>query len=350
MYRTESLSTTTGSVAPTSHVSPLSPASALQDGFGREVNYLRLSVTDRCDFRCTYCMGEDVQFLPHHQVMSLEECLALVSAFVQLGVKKVRITGGEPLVRRNILWLLERVARLPGLGELVLTTNGSQLAHMAAPLRAAGVARLNISLDTLDPQAFRALTRTGHLDQVIAGIDAARAAGFQRIKLNTVMQRGVNDHALAELVAFARDRELDIAFIEEMPLGTVGHDRRESLLGSDEVRRRLAERFDLLPTTETTGGPARYWRLGEGPTRVGFISPHSHNFCDRCNRVRVNAKGELYTCLGQDHRVSLLAALRTGEPLAPLIRAALQDKARGHDFTAQMAAPKVLRFMSATGG
>lgn len=329
-------------------------AGPLQDGHGRRISYLRLSLTDRCDFRCTYCMAEDMTFLPRHQVMSLEESLRLSRLFVGLGVTKLRITGGEPLVRRDALWLLERLAALEGLKELVLTTNGSQLERFAAPLARAGVQRLNISLDSLRPERFRAITRIGDLHQVLRGIVAAQAAGFRRIKLNTVMMRGTNDDELADLVAYCMAEGLDIAFIEEMPLGDLGHGRSGTYFSSDEALLRLQERFPLQASDESSGGPARYWRIAGSETRVGFISPHSHNFCDTCNRVRVTATGELYPCLGQNDATPLLPLLRRhpedDEPARQAILRTLGMKALGHDFTRQLDTPQVVRFMSATGG
>ena len=314
----------------------------------------RLSVTDRCDFRCTYCMSEKMSFLPHSALMSLEESLQIVETFVALGVSKVRITGGEPLVRRNLVWLLERLAALPGVRELVLTTNGSQLAENAEALRAAGVRRLNISLDTLNPERFRRITRTGRLENVIAGIDAARAAGFERIRLNALLLRDGNADELADLVQFAVDRGIDVGFIEEMPLGQVAG--RQQPLKADEARRLMAARFPLHPVDESTGGPAEYWRIegSSSPSRIGFITPHSHNFCASCNRVRVTAQGELYPCLGNDGMVPLLPVLRdTGGDTVALHRAivgCLMRKPDGHRFSEQMEAPKVMRYMSVTGG
>jgi len=325
----------------------------LVDQFGRRITYLRLSVTDRCDFRCTYCMAEKMTFLPHDHLMSFEECERVVRVFTELGVTKVRITGGEPLVRRNVLGLLQRIGSTPGVKELVLTTNGSQLADQAHDLVAAGVKRLNISLDSVDPERFRAITRLGRLEQVIAGIDAARVAGFRRIKLNAVLMRGVNDDELVSLVDFAVDRGLDIAFIEEMPLGSVGG-RNERYISSDEALERLGTRFTLTASDETTGGPARYWRVAGSDSRVGFIAPHSHNFCDSCNRVRITARGDLYPCLGQDNVVPLLPVLREhphdDDPLRAAISEGLGMKPWGHEFVDQREAPKVMRFMSLTGG
>ncbi|MCK6391784.1 MAG: GTP 3',8-cyclase MoaA [Azonexus sp.] len=329
-----------------------SPASRLIDKYGRHVNYVRLSITDRCDFRCTYCMAEEMTFLPREAVMSLEESLRVAAAFVGMGVNKLRITGGEPLVRKNVMWLIERLGALPGLDNLVLTTNGSQLDRFAEPLKAAGVKRINISLDTLRPERFTAITRIGDLDKVIRGIDAAQAAGFRRTKLNAVMMRGVNDDEFVNLVRFAVDRELDISFIEEMPLGEI-HGRSNTYISSEETRALLAPHFDLQATDESTGGPARYWRIPGKTSRIGFISPHSHNFCDTCNRVRVTAKGELYPCLGQNDALNLLPLLRDGADEGALRQAMMDSmgiKPFGHDFSQQMDSPQVVRFMSMTGG
>ena len=340
-------------------VPKIDPASAghaegqLVDKYGRRITYVRLSITDRCDFRCTYCMAEEMTFLPRHEVMSLEECLQVASVFVGLGVTKLRITGGEPLVRKDALWLIERLGALPGLDNLVMTTNGSQLDRFAPALKAAGVRRINISLDTLKPARFKEITRIGELAKVLRGIEAARAAGFRRTKLNAVMMRGVNDDEFADLVQFALDHELDISFIEEMPLGEI-HGRAGTYISSEETREQLGRRFELIPSTESSGGPARYWRVSGSETRVGFISPHSHNFCDSCNRVRITAKGELYPCLGQNDALHLLPVLRQypGEdaPLRQAIMDSMGIKPWGHDFTQQMDAPQVVRFMSMTGG
>lgn len=328
------------------------PAGTLVDRYGRQISYVRLSITDRCDFRCQYCMAEEMTFLPRNQVLSLEEALRLARVFVGLGVSKIRITGGEPLVRRDALWLIERLGALPGLEHLVLTTNGSQLERFALPLKQAGVERLNISLDTLDRERFRNLTRTGDLDKVLRGIAAARQAGFVRTKLNAVMMRGFNDGEFVDLVRFAIAQQMDISFIEEMPLGAIAG-RSQTYISSEETRSRLSEYFELLPSLESSGGPARYWRIPGSETRIGFISPHSHNFCDTCNRVRITAKGELYPCLGQNDALALLPILRAN-PDDAAIRQAIVDsmgiKPWGHDFGNQMETPQVVRFMSVTGG
>jgi len=335
---------------------PVSLPSSLTDRFGRRIDYVRFSVTDRCDFRCVYCMSERMTFLPRARVLTLEELAALGRAFVELGTRKIRITGGEPLVRCNVLWLLRELGRLRecGLAELVLTTNGSQLERMAADLKAAGVARLNVSLDSLDPARFRRITRAGELDVVLRGIRTAQATGFERIKLNAVILKNRNHDEVVDLARFAVDNGLDISFIEEMPLGVIGdHDRAEAYYSSDAIRADLARVFELVPTTESTGGPSRYYRVPGVGSRIGFISPHSHNFCDACNRVRVSAEGRLLLCLGQEHSADLKRTLRTypgdRERLQQAIVAAMALKPRGHDFRLE-GQPAILRHMNHTGG
>ena len=328
----------------------------LIDPLGRQINYVRFSATDRCDFRCVYCMSERMTFLPRARVLTLEELVTLGRTFVELGVHKIRITGGEPLVRRNILWLFQELGRLRerGLAELVLTSNGSQLERMAADLKAAGVARINISLDSLDPERFRRITRVGELDAVLRGIRAAQAAGFQRLKLNAVILKGRNDDEVIPLARFAIENGLDISYIEEMPLGDIAdHDRAEAYYSSDAIRADLERVFTLTPTTESTGGPSRYYRVPGTDSRIGFISPHSHNFCDDCNRVRVSAEGRLLLCLGREHSVDLLHVLRAypgdRERLKQIIVAAMALRPRGHDFQPG-GQPVILRHMNHTGG
>ncbi|PKM31625.1 MAG: GTP 3',8-cyclase MoaA [Gammaproteobacteria bacterium HGW-Gammaproteobacteria-11] len=326
----------------------------LIDGLGRRIDYVRMSVTDRCDFRCVYCMAEDMTFLPRQQVLSLEEIERLAALFVSQGVKKIRLTGGEPLVRRGIVGLCERIAALPGLRELVMTSNGSQLVKLAQPLADAGVKRLNISLDSLDADKFRAITRTGDLYQVLAGIDAAVSAGFQRIKLNVVVMKGRNDQEVPALVDYALARGLDISFIEEMPLGQVGRSRGEAFCSSDEVRALISQSHQLIDSTESSGGPARYVRVEGFPqSRIGFISPHSHNFCSTCNRVRMTAEGRLLLCLGQENSIDMRALLRrhptTDAPLLAALQKALQGKPAHHDFSSD-GDVQILRFMNASGG
>jgi GTP 3',8-cyclase len=326
----------------------------LVDQFGRKVDYIRLSITDRCDFRCVYCMAEDMTFMPRDEVLSLEECARLVKVFVSLGVTKVRVTGGEPLVRKNALQLFEEIGQLQGLGELVLTTNGSQLERHAFALKQAGVRRINISLDSLDATRFRKITRVGELDKVLRGIAAAKQVGFENIKLNALLMRGINDDEALSLTAFAMDQGLDISFIEEMPLGEVLHSRSSSYVSNEETFKLLRARYDLISSTESSGGPARYWRVPNSNTKIGFISPHSHNFCEACNRLRISCKGELYLCLGQENKVDLRPFLRESpqddRPLKEAIINSMQTKPKGHDFDLRRASPAVIRFMSHTGG
>ncbi len=329
-------------------------AASLIDRFGRHVSYLRISVTDRCDLRCVYCMSENMTFLPRASLLTLEEIIQIGRGFVDLGVHKIRITGGEPLHRRDILMVFRELGRLEGLSDLTLTTNGTQLKRFARELRDAGVTRINISLDTLRPERFRALTRTGRLEQVLEGLDAAQAAGFERIKLNSVILKHRNHDEIHDLVAHAIARGVDISFIEEMPLGTVGdHDRAECYYSSDQIRADLEQNYELLPTTESTGGPSRYYRIPGIDSRVGFISPHSHNFCDNCNRVRLTSEGRLLLCLGQEHSVDLRRVVRANpgddERLRQAIRDSMAIKPRGHDFDLQ-AQPMIFRHMNHTGG
>jgi len=327
----------------------------LIDKFGRTVNYVRISVTDRCDFRCIYCMEEEMTFVPRAQLLTLEELSLIGRAFVELGVRKIRITGGEPLVRRNVLQLFQNLGQLPGLEELVTTTNGSQLPALAAGLKAAGVSRINISLDSLVPEKFRRITRVGDLSKVLAGIDAAQAAGFEKIKINAVILKNRNHDEVVDLVRFAIAKRLDITFIEEMPLGQIDeHDRAEAYYSSDVIRRDLEAVYTLIPTTESTGGPARYYKLADNPdTKIGFISPHSHNFCDSCNRVRLTCEGRLLLCLGQEHSVDLRHVIRSHpgdmDRLKQAIRTSMDIKPKGHEFDLR-AKPVIFRHMSSTGG
>jgi cyclic pyranopterin phosphate synthase len=326
----------------------------LIDGLGRRIDYLRMSVTDRCDFRCVYCMAEDMIFLPRQQVLTLEEIQRLAALFVSQGVKKIRLTGGEPLVRRGIVELCEGISALHGLRELVMTTNGSQLVKLARPLADAGVKRLNISLDSLDPAKFKAITRTGELQQVLDGIDAACEAGFERIKLNVVVMKGRNRDEVPALVDYALQRDLDITFIEEMPLGNVGRSRGESFCSSAEVREVISQCYQLLDSAESSGGPARYVRVdGYHESRIGFISPHSHNFCASCNRVRMTAEGRLLLCLGQENSIDMRALVRRhptiDAPLLVALRKSLQSKPAHHDFSSD-GEVQIVRFMNATGG
>ncbi len=324
----------------------------LSDNFGRRISYLRISVTDRCDFRCIYCMAEDMQFLPRSELLTLEELALIAQAFSELGTSKIRITGGEPLIRRNLLQLLQAIDRLPGVRELAITTNGSQLVNMAQALSANGVRRINISLDSLQPERFRKLSRTGDLNRVLAGIDAALKAGFERIKINAVILKNRNHDEVVDLVRFALDRGTDISFIEEMPLGLITeHDRAEAFYSSDRIQADLEQHFHLVPTTENTGGPSRYFRIGA--TRVGFISPHSHNFCAQCNRVRLSCEGRLLLCLGQEHSVDLRRVVRAHpgdmDRLKQTILDAMRIKPWGHEFRLDTK-PIILRHMNVTGG
>ena len=326
----------------------------LVDNFGRTVNYVRISVTDRCDFRCVYCMDEEMQFVPRAKLLSLEEIGVIARAFTELGVGKIRITGGEPLIRRNIIKLFRDIGQLEGLKELTLTTNGSQLPKLAGELKDAGVKRINISLDSLDPDKFRHLTRVGELDKVLAGIDAALETGFEKIKINSVILKNRNDDEVPDLVEFASTRGMDISFIEEMPLGVIGeHDRAEAYYSSDEIRTDLEAHYTLLPTTETTGGPSRYYHIAETGTRVGFISPHSHNFCDSCNRVRLTCEGRLLLCLGQEHSVDLRQVIRAHpgdmQRLKQALRRSMDIKPKGHEFDLSVK-PVIFRHMNMTGG
>src|SRR3982075_1035927 len=332
-------------------------APALVDPFGREITYLRVSVTDRCDFRCVYCMSENMAFLPKADLLSLEELDRLCSAFITRGVRKLRLTGGEPLVRRGIMTLFASLSRhlaAGALDELTLTTNGSQLPKYAAELAALGVKRINISLDTLDPDKFRAITRWGELDKVIAGIDAAQAAGL-RVKINAVALKGVNENELAELVRWTHGRDMDLTLIEVMPLGDVGEGRLDQYLPLSMVRARLAERFTLGDIGYRTGGPARYVHVAETGGTLGFITPLTHNFCESCNRVRVTCTGTLFMCLGQEDAADLRAAVRASEGnelLYPRIDEAISRKPKGHDFVIDRRhqRPALARHMSVTGG
>jgi GTP 3',8-cyclase len=326
------------------------------DPFGRHVTYLRVSVTDRCDFRCTYCMAEHMTFLPKKDLLTLEELDRLCSAFVAKGVRKLRITGGEPLVRRNIMWLFRALSRHlgGGLDELTLTTNGSQLPKFAHELKDAGVRRINISLDTLQPDRFKAITRWGDFSQVMAGIEAAEKAGLA-VKLNAVALKGVNEDEIEDLVRFAHGRGFDLTLIETMPLGDIDGDRTDQYLPLSIVRARLMDSFTLEDIPFRTGGPARYVRIGETGGRLGFITPMTHNFCESCNRVRLTCTGTLYMCLGQNDAADLRAPLRASADDAALraaIDEAISRKPKGHDFVIDRRTrqPAVARHMSVTGG
>jgi cyclic pyranopterin phosphate synthase len=331
-------------------------AGPLIDSFGRAVSYLRVSVTDRCDLRCVYCMSEHMSFLPKAQVLTLEELERVASAFVGLGVRKLRITGGEPLVRKGVLGLIEglgRHLRSGALDEITLTTNGTRLAEFAAPLAEAGVRRINVSLDTLKPELFRALTRGGDLAKVLAGIEAAQAAGLQ-VKLNAVALAHDNAAELPDLIAWAHGRGLDVTLIETMPMGEVEADRTDQYLSLTALRAELESFWTLTDLPLSTGGPARYVQVAETGGRLGFITPLSHNFCEACNRVRLTCTGTLHTCLGREDAADLRAVIRSGasdEGLVQAIRAAVEVKPQGHDFHIDRASPPaVTRHMSTTGG
>ncbi len=327
------------------------------DPFGRAISYVRISVTDRCDFRCVYCMAEDMTFLPKADLLTLEELDRLATAFVDLGVRKIRLTGGEPLVRRNVMWLVGQLGRHVASGaldELTLTTNGSQLERFAGDLVRAGVRRVNVSLDTLDRDRFAAITRWGRFDKVMAGIEAAKSAGLS-VKINAVALKGVNEDELDRMVAWCGAEGFDLTLIETMPLGDIDGDRTEQYLPLSVVRARLAERWSLTDIPFRTGGPARYVRVEETGGRLGFITPLTHNFCESCNRVRVTCTGTMYMCLGQEDAADLRGPLRASEsdePVKDAIRAGIARKPKGHDFVIDRRhnRPAVGRHMSVTGG
>jgi cyclic pyranopterin phosphate synthase len=329
----------------------------LIDPFQRAIRYLRVSVTDRCDFRCVYCMAEDMTFLPKAEILSLEELDRLCSAFVHMGVRKLRLTGGEPLVRRDIMKLFRALGRhiqTGALDELTVTTNGSQLAKYAQELRDCGVRRINVSIDTLDADKFKAITRWGKLDQVLAGIDAAKSAGLA-VKINAVALKGVNEDELDGMVAWCGEHGHDLTIIEVMPMGDIGPDRLDQYLPLSLVRARLAQRWTLEESDYRTGGPARYVTVKETGGRLGFITPLTHNFCESCNRVRLTCTGTLYMCLGQDDAADLRAPLRASDDdglLDAAIREAISRKPKGHDFIIDRRhrGPAVARHMSVTGG
>jgi cyclic pyranopterin phosphate synthase len=337
--------------------STVSGAPPIIDPFGRAITYVRVSVTDRCDFRCVYCMAEDMHFLPKQDLLTLEELDRLCTAFIEKGVRKIRITGGEPLVRKNILSLFQSLGRHLQSGvlqELTLTTNGSQLIRFAEPLTAAGVRRINISLDTLDADKFKAITRWGDLSKVMDGLRAAQAAGLS-IKLNAVALKGVNEAEIPEMIRFAHGEGMDLTLIETMPLGDIDGDRTDQYLPLSLVRARLAEEFTLEDLDYRSGGPARYVRIKETGGRLGFITPLTHNFCESCNRVRVTCTGTLFMCLGQEDAADLRAPLRASEGNELLSRAideAISRKPKGHDFVIdrRSSRPALARHMSVTGG
>ncbi len=326
-------------------------APALNDSLGRRIDYVRLSLTDRCDLRCRYCMAEDMVFLPRSEVLTLEEIAALARAFVARGVRRIRLTGGEPLARRGAVQVATEIGRLigHGLDELTLTTNATRLAEHATGLRAAGIERVNVSLDTLVPERFRFITRHGDLDRVLAGIDAGAAAGLA-IKINMVALKGLNDDEIVPMLRWCATRGFDLSLIETMPLGQIDDDRTDRYLPLTEARRRIEAEHQLVPSVKRTGGPARYWHVPDLGTTLGLISPLTQNFCETCNRIRVSASGQLYMCLGHEDRVDLRAALRSGDPalLDEALALAMRTKPARHSFDITETA--TVRHMSATGG
>lgn len=329
-------------------------SNTLIDKFGRHVDYIRLSVTDRCDFRCVYCMTEEMTFLPRSQILSLEEIYQIAQAFTELGVKKIRLTGGEPLVRSDVMSLVKKLGALPGLEELLLTTNGAQLEKYSLALKEAGMNRINISIDSLDPERFKRISRVGKLERVLSGIEAARKVGFDRIRLNTVIMRGYNEDEVIPLTRYALDRDIDIAFIEEMPLGEASdHSREETTCSNDWVRKQVEQEFQVVNSETKTAGPSRYVQVVGKKSRIGFISPVSHNFCEDCNRVRVTVEGRLLLCLGNEHAVDLREILRdnslTQDDLKEAIIKSMDLKPERHYFYDNEHAQPV-RLMNMTGG
>ena len=323
----------------------------LSDQFGRRISYVRLSLTDRCDMRCRYCMAETMEFLPRSEILSLEEIAELARAFVARGVTRIRLTGGEPLARRGAVDVAREIGTLigHGLDELTLTTNASRLRDHASGLRAAGITRINVSLDTRDPEQFRHITRTGDLARVLDGIDAAKEAGF-KIKINMVALRDLNDQEILPMLEWCGSQGFDLSLIETMPLGMIDDDRTDRFLPLTKVQEQLSARYTLIPSTHRTGGPARYWQVKELGSRIGFISPLTQNFCEGCNRIRVSASGQLYMCLGHEDNVDLRAALRSGDAGADdaAVDLALGRKPRRHEF--DLSTPATARHMSVTGG
>jgi cyclic pyranopterin phosphate synthase len=326
----------------------------LIDQFNRRIDYIRISVTDRCDFRCLYCMSEEMNFLPKKEMLTLEEIARIVNVFTQLGVTKVRVTGGEPLVRKNIDWLFRNLGKIVGLDELTLTTNGSQLKKKSQMLKEAGVKRINVSLDSINPNTFKVMTRTGSLEDVLEGINSAIKLKFEKIKINTVLMKNINENELFDLVNYAIDNKLDISFIEEMPLGDTDLDRKITSISNDIILTRLNNKFDITKTPYTSGGPANYLQIKNTDTKIGLISPHSHNFCGDCNRVRISCKGELFLCLGHEEKIELMPLIRNhpnnDKPLIAAIINSMKIKPKAHTFDLKNKKPAVVRFMSHTGG
>ena len=326
----------------------------LTDQFNRKINYMRISVTDRCDFRCIYCMSEQMNFLPKNQLLTLEEINRIASIFISMGVEKIRITGGEPLVRKNVDTLFDKLSKNKDLKELTLTTNASQLLKKAGMLKASGIKRINISLDSLNPLNFKKMTRTGDLNKVLDGIEYAISIGLKQLKLNTVIMKGINDHEIFDLIEFAIKKNIDISFIEEMPLGTTEFSRKSTFTSNDTVLEKIKTNYLIDKIEYRTGGPAEYWQILGTKSRIGLISPHSHNFCEDCNRVRISCKGELFLCLGQDDKIELMPLLRkypnNDQPIKDAILNSMKIKPKSHEFNIEQSKPAVVRFMSHTGG
>ena len=326
----------------------------LTDQFNRKINYMRISVTDRCDFRCIYCMSEQMNFLPKNQLLTLEEINRIATIFISMGVEKIRITGGEPLVRKNVDTLFDKLSKNKDLKELTLTTNASQLLKKAGMLKASGIKRINISLDSLNPLNFKKMTRTGDLNKVLDGIEYAISIGLKQLKLNTVIMKGINDHEIFDLIEFAIKKNIDISFIEEMPLGTTEFSRKSTFTSNDEILEKIKTNYLIDKIEYRTGGPAEYWQILGTKSRIGLISPHSHNFCEDCNRVRISCKGELFLCLGQDDKIELMPLLRkypnNDQPIKDAILNSMKIKPKSHEFNLEQNKPAVVRFMSHTGG
>ena len=326
----------------------------LTDQFNRKINYMRISVTDRCDFRCIYCMSEQMNFLPKNQLLTLEEINRIATIFISMGVEKIRITGGEPLVRKNVDTLFDKLSKNKDLKELTLTTNASQLLKKAGMLKASGIKRINISLDSLNPLNFKKMTRTGDLNKVLDGIEYAISIGLKQLKLNTVIMKGINDHEIFDLIEFAIKKNIDISFIEEMPLGATEFLRKNTFTSNDEILERIKTNYLIDKIEYRTGGPAEYWQILGTKSRIGLISPHSHNFCEDCNRVRISCKGELFLCLGQDDKIELMPLLRkypnNDQPIKDAILNSMEIKPKSHEFNLEKSKPAVVRFMSHTGG
>ena len=326
----------------------------LTDQFNRKINYMRISVTDRCDFRCIYCMSEQMNFLPKNQLLTLEEINRIATIFISMGVEKIRITGGEPLVRKNVDTLFDKLSKNKDLKELTLTTNASQLLKKAGMLKASGIKRINISLDSLNPLNFKKMTRTGDLNKVLDGIEYAISIGLKQLKLNTVIMKGINDHEIFDLIEFAIKKNIDISFIEEMPLGTTEFSRKSTFTSNDEILEKIKTNYLIDKIKYRTGGPAEYWQILGTKSRIGLISPHSHNFCEDCNRVRISCKGELFLCLGQDDKIELMPLLRkypnNDQPIKNAILNSMEIKPKSHEFNIEQSKPAVVRFMSHTGG